>query len=239
MGAAMARIAAEKNGNVVFGADSFPKPLPFPVYKKLADAPNTANADVLIDFSHPSALPELLDYAKSRGLPVVVATTGYSEMEIAEIKKASEIVPVFFTFNMSLGINLLADLARKAAEVLGADFDIEIIEKHHNLKQDAPSGTALMLADAIEPALNYAPRFIYDRHNMRRARKKEEIGIHSVRGGNIVGEHEIIFAGTDEVITLSHSAGSKEVFAVGAFRAAQYIAAKKGGNGLYTMKDLI
>lgn len=144
---------------------------------------------------------------------------------------------MFFTYNMSLGINLLATLAKKAVDVLGNDFDIEIIEKHHNQKIDAPSGTALMLADAICEEIDKPMKYEYDRHSKREKRSKNEIGMHAVRGGTIVGEHEIIFAGRDEIITLSHSARSKEIFAVGAVNAAKYMVGK--GAGLYTMKDLI
>ena len=144
---------------------------------------------------------------------------------------------MFFTFNLSLGINLLADLAKRAAQVLGVQFDVEIIEKHHNLKKDAPSGTALMLAESVNEVYKGEKKYIYDRHNVRKAREREEIGISSIRGGTIVGEHEIIFAGHDEVITLSHSAQSKEVFAVGAVNAAVFLKDKSAG--LYDMKDLL
>ena len=138
---------------------------------------------------------------------------------------------------MSLGINLLAELAKKAAQVLGGQFDIEIVEKHHNRKKDAPSGTAIMLAEAINEELGNSKHYIYDRHSVRRPRDKDEIGMHSIRGGTIVGEHDIIFAGHDEVITLSHSAQSREVFAVGAVNAAVFLSGKPAG--LYAMKDLI
>ncbi|MCD7804800.1 MAG: 4-hydroxy-tetrahydrodipicolinate reductase [Oscillospiraceae bacterium] len=193
--------------------------------------------DVIIDFSHPSALPSLLDYAKTNGTALVLATTGYSETDIADIKSASSQIPIFFTANMSIGINLLSALAQKAATILGDDYDIEIVEKHHNQKIDAPSGTALMLADSINEARDERYNYIYDRHSQRKKRDKTEIGIHSVRGGTIVGEHEIIFAGRDEVITLSHSAASKEVFAVGAVNAAVFLSGKPAG--MYSMQDLI
>ncbi len=197
----------------------------------------TCKPDVIIDFSHPSALPSLLDYAKTNGTALVLATTGYSETDIADIKSASAQVPIFFTANMSIGINLLSALAKKAATILGDDYDIEIVEKHHNQKIDAPSGTALMLADSINEARDERYNYIFDRHSQRKKRDKTEIGIHSVRGGTIVGEHEIIFAGRDEVITLSHSAASKEVFAVGAVNAAVFLSGKPAG--MYSMADLI
>lgn len=193
--------------------------------------------DVIIDFTHPSALDGLLDYARTNGCALILATTGYSAEDVAKIKSASAEVPIFFTANMSIGINLMRELAKKAANVLGDQFDIEIIEKHHNQKIDAPSGTALMLADAINESQQDRYNYVYDRHSVRRKRDKSEIGIHAVRGGTIVGEHEIIFAGRDEVVTLSHTAYSKEVFAVGAVNAAVFMSGKPAG--LYSMSDMI
>ncbi|MGN0649237.1 MAG: 4-hydroxy-tetrahydrodipicolinate reductase [Oscillospiraceae bacterium] len=207
----------------------------FPVYKSVFDLPE--KPDVIIDFSHPSALPDLLSYGKMNNVPLVLATTGYSDDERTQITAASAQIPIFFTFNMSLGINLLVELARKATQILGGQFDVEILEKHHNLKKDAPSGTAIMIAEAINEELGGNSRFVYDRHNVRKPREKNEIGMHAVRGGTIVGEHDIIFAGHDEVITLSHSAQSKEVFAVGAVNAAVFLAGKPAR--LYAMSDLI
>lgn len=208
----------------------------FPVYKYPSEM--VEKPDVIIDFSHPSGLNDVLDYALSNGTAVVFATTGYTTEQITQIKSASTQIPVFFTFNLSLGINLLVELAKKATQVLGNQFDIELIEKHHNQKIDAPSGTALMIAEAVNAELDNSCKFVYDRHSVRKKRDKNEIGIHAVRGGTIVGEHELIFAGRDEVITLSHSATSKEVFAVGAVNAAVFMASCKG-NGLYAMKDLL
>lgn len=207
----------------------------FPIIKSVFDLPE--KPDVIIDFSHPSALPDLLSYCNMNNVPLVIGTTGYSDEEKSQITAASAKIPIFFTFNMSLGINLLAELAKKAVQVLGGQFDIEIVEKHHNRKKDAPSGTAIMLADAINEELGNKNRLVYDRHSVRKPRDKDEIGMHSVRGGTIVGEHEIIFAGHDEVITLSHSAQSREVFAVGAVNAAVFITGKPAE--LYTMADLI
>lgn len=205
----------------------------FPVFTDI----NEAKGDVIIDFSHPSALPGLLEFAVKTKTPIVVATTGLSDADIANIKEASKIVPIFFTFNMSLGINLLVELSKTASKVLGNGFDIEIIEKHHNQKLDAPSGTAIMLANAINQANDGKYTYEYDRHLKREKRATNEIGIHAVRGGNIVGDHEVIFAGHDEVITLSHSAYSKEVFAIGSINAAVFLKGKTPG--MYEMKDLI
>lgn len=207
----------------------------FPIFERLFDIPE--KPDVIIDFSHPSVLPDLLSYCKMNGTAAVIATTGYSDEERAQITSASSQIPIFFTFNMSLGINLLAELAKQAVKVLGGQFDIEILEKHHNQKKDAPSGTAIMLAEAVNEELKNKYHFVYDRHSVRRPREKTEIGISSVRGGTIVGEHDIIFAGHDEVITLSHSAQSKEVFAVGAVNAAVFLCEKPAG--MYNMNDLI
>ena len=207
----------------------------FPVYTRLSDVKE--EADVIIDFSHPSALDGLLDYCREKGAALVAATTGYSPEQIAQIRAAAKEIPVFYSRNMSLGINLLIELSKKAAQVLGPQFDIEIVEKHHNQKIDAPSGTALMLADAVNETLDEKCQYVYDRHSQRKKRSRNEIGIHSVRGGTIVGEHEIIFAGRDEVITLAHSAASKEVFAVGAVNAAVYMAGKPAG--LYDMGSML
>ena len=168
---------------------------------------------------------------------LVLATTGYDDAQIQKIQSASQQIPVFFTFNMSLGINLLVELAKKAATVLGGQFDIEIVEKHHNQKIDAPSGTAIMIANAINDTLNNEYHYVYDRHARRMKRDSKEIGMHSIRGGTIVGEHDVIFAGQDEVITLSHSAASKTVFAVGAVNAAVYLCGKPAG--MYDMKQLV
>ena len=207
----------------------------YPVFSSFNDI--NVKPDVIIDFSNVSLLDGILDYAVKNKIPAVLATTGYSDEQIAKIKKAAEIVPIFFTFNMSIGVNLLCSLAKKAAAVLGTDFDVEIIEKHHNLKVDAPSGTAIMLANAVNEQFGDSYNYEYDRHSKRAKRPKNEIGIHSVRGGTIVGQHDVIFAGRDEVSTLSHEATSKEVFAVGAIRAAKFIASKK--YGLYDMNDIM
>lgn len=207
----------------------------YPVYKSLADF--DGKADVIIDFSHPSTLTSVLEYAKSTKTPAVICTTGLSAEQKAEMGGASGEVAIFFSANMSLGVNVLVDLVKKATKVLEENFDIEIIEKHHNQKIDAPSGTALTIADAIAETLSGEAEYVYDRHSVRKKRSKNEIGIHSMRGGSIVGEHSVIFAGQDEVIEIKHTATSKEVFAVGAVKAAKFLAGKPAG--MYDMNDLI
>lgn len=207
----------------------------FPVYPSISEVKE--KADAVIDFSNPVLLDELLEYGKKNSTPLVIATTGYDDCQKKKIHDAASYCPVFFTYNYSLGVNLLASLAKKAVNVLGSEFDIEIIEKHHNQKIDAPSGTALMLADAINEELDEKMKYEYDRHSKREKRTKNEIGIHAVRGGTIVGEHEIMFAGRDEIITLSHSARSKEIFAVGAVNAAVFMKGQKAG--MYEMSDLL
>lgn len=208
----------------------------FPVYASPSEF--TGTADALIDFSSPAALSSLLELGKSRHIPLVLATTGYSEEQQAQIQEASKTVPIFRSGNFSLGINVLMNLVRRAAAALGGDYDVEIVERHHRRKVDAPSGTALMLAQAASEALPYQPGYVYERQSVRRPRGKTEIGISSVRGGNIVGDHEVIFAGRDEVIELRHSAMSREVFASGALRAARYLAGVEQP-GLYDMEDLV
>lgn len=193
-------------------------------------------ADAIIDFSHPDSLDSLLEFSKKNKIPLVIATTGYNKEQIEKIKLASKETPIFFTFNMSLGINLLLSLVKRSYKVLQDNFDVEIVEKHHNQKIDAPSGTALMIADAINEEANNKFQYIYNRQNVRKKREKNEIGIHSIRAGTIVGEHEVIFSGKDETISITHTATSKKVFAFGAVRAAEFIKDKKPG--LYSMEDL-
>lgn len=207
----------------------------FPVFKTIGEV--NIPADVIVDFSHPALLDSILCYVNEKNIPAVLATTGYSAEATAKIRKAAERSPLFFTFNMSLGVNLLVSLSKRAAEVLGDAFDVEIVEKHHNQKLDAPSGTAVMLADAINEVYGNEMTYEFDRHSKREKRPAKQIGIHSVRGGNIVGEHDVIFAGRDEVVTLSHQATSKQVFAVGAIRAAKFIKDKSAG--LYDMNNIL
>lgn len=237
MGHAVARAVADSaDVCVAAGFDiNPPTDVDFPVYTSLSEV--CEKIDAIIDFSHPSMTDEILEFAKDTNTPAVICTTGLSGEQISRIEQSSKTVPIFFSANMSLGVNLLIDLAKRAAKVLEDNFDIEIIEKHHNQKIDAPSGTALAIADAISDTVSYEAEYTYDRHSVRQKRGKAEIGIHAVRGGTIVGEHSVIFAGCDEVIELKHSAASKEVFAVGAVKAAVFVKAAKPG--LYSMTDLI
>ena len=208
----------------------------YPVYADPMEYPGTV--DCIIDFSNPAALSGLLRYCKQTGAAVVLATTGYTPEQLSEIEDASKEIRIFKSANMSLGINVLLSLVKQATKVLGGSCDIEIVEKHHNRKLDAPSGTAIMIADAAASELAEQPEYVYERHSVRRKRQKTEIGISAVRGGTIVGEHEILFAGTDEVLELRHSAYSREIFANGAVRAAQFLSGRTAP-GLYNMEDLV
>lgn len=209
----------------------------YPVFAKASDIPSDITADAIVDFSNPAALEDLLVYATAKKVPLILCTTGYTAEQIAQIENASKTIPVFRSGNMSVGINLLADLIKKACAILGEDFDVEIIERHHKRKIDAPSGTALMLADAANEALPYNAEYTYERESSRKPRERNEIGISSVRGGTIVGVHDVIFAGHDEVLELRHTAASRDIFAKGAIKAAKYITAKSAG--LYSMKDVL
>ena len=211
----------------------------YPVFASPEELPESyrATGDVLIDFSHPSALEGVLTLAHRMDIPLVLATTGLSEAQIDMVKRAAEKSAIFFSFNMSLGINLMSALAKTAARILGGQFDIEIIEKHHNRKIDAPSGTAILLANAVSEALPFTPQLSYERQSRREKRGKDEIGIHSIRGGTIVGEHELLFAGQDETLRITHTAYSRDVFATGALSAACFMAGKPAG--LYDMNALI
>lgn len=208
----------------------------YPAFKTLAEC--DVEADVVIDFSNASAVNALLDECVARKLPVVLCTTGLSEEQLAKVDKASESTAVLRSANMSLGINLLMKLLKEAAKVLSpAGFDIELVEKHHNQKVDAPSGTAIALADSINEALDEKYTYNYDRSKERKKREKNEIGIVAVRGGTIVGQHDVIFAGADEVIEFQHTAYSKAVFGKGAVEAAKFLAGKPAGH--YDMSDVI
>lgn len=237
MGHAVTAAANAAKDTVVAGIDRMPGDGTFPVYPTAADCPDTVDADAIVDFSNPSAFDGVLAYALAKRLPLVVATTGLSPAQTDAIRAAAQTIPVFFSSNMSLGVALLAALTKKAAAVLGDSFDIEILEMHHNRKLDAPSGTALMLADAAKEGLAYEPTYVYDRHERRQKRDPHEIGIASLRGGTVVGEHQVILAGEDETITLSHRAQSRGIFAVGALRAAHFLTEQPAG--LYTMDDLL
>jgi len=238
MGRVVASIVAEDPGVVVVaGFDiSAQESVGFPVFADPMEF--SGEADVVIDFSSPLALEKLLSYGLLHKTPLVLCTTGYSPEQIIAIEGAAELIPVFRSGNMSLGINLLIDLVKRACAVLGESFDVEIVERHHRRKVDAPSGTALMLADAAASALPYSSEYVFGRNDRRQPRDAREIGISAVRGGTIVGEHDVIFAGLDEVIELRHSATSRNVFAVGAIKAAKFIAAC-GKPGLYDMREVL
>ncbi len=205
----------------------------YPIFPSFSDV--VERIDVVIDFSSPSCLDNILEFCKKNSCGAILCTTGYSDSDIEKIKKASEDIAIFRSGNMSLGINLLINLVKKATSTLYG-FDVEIIEKHHNQKVDAPSGTALMLAEAVKE-VDGEKFFNYGREGLCGKRDKNEIGIHAVRGGTIVGEHDVIFAGNNETITLSHQASDRSVFANGAITASVYIASKK--QGLYDMSDVI
>lgn len=208
----------------------------YPVFSDIQDC--DVPADVVIDFSNAAAVDGLLEYCEAKALPVVLCTTGLSEEQLGKVEQASGKTAVLRSANMSLGVNLLMKLLREAAQVLaGEGFDIEIVERHHNKKVDAPSGTAIALADAVNEGLDEKKTYVYDRSRERKARGKEEIGISAVRGGTIVGEHEVIFAGEDEVIEFKHTAYSKALFAKGAVAAAKFLAGREPGR--YDMADVI
>ena len=230
-----AAVAQRKDCEIVAGIDIVDdSTLGFPVFANYDEV--EVKADVIIDFSNPSLLPAMLSYAVKTNTGVVLATTGLTDEQIKTVEDASETVPVFFSYNMSIGVSLLCELSKVAAKVLGNGFDVEIVEAHHNQKLDAPSGTAIMLGNAIKEEMPDA-YFEYDRHSKREKRHTNEIGIHSVRGGTIVGEHEVIFAGNDEIVKLSHSARSRAIFANGAVNAAVFLKNKE--NGVYNMSNLV
>ena len=208
----------------------------FPIFTSPAQF--VGEADAVIDFSSPAALDGLLEFAKATKTPLILATTGYSPEQIAKIGAAALEVPIFRSANMSLGINVLIELVKKAASVLGDSYDIEIVERHHRRKVDAPSGTALMIADAAASSCGHETEYVFERHSVRHPRDKKEIGISAVRGGTIVGEHEIIFAGHDEVMEIKHTALSREIFAQGAVEAAKFMASITAP-GLYDMSQLV
>ena len=210
--------------------------LGYPVFKSVAEI--DVSADAIIDFSSPKVVDALLDYSVEKNLPLVLCTTGLSEEQIGKVEEASKKVAVLRSANMSLGINTLFKLLEAATGVLSpAGFDMEIVEKHHNQKLDAPSGTAIALADVLKATAGDDYYYVYDRSQVRQKREPKEIGLSAVRGGTIVGEHEVIFAGEDEVITIKHTAYSKAVFGKGALEAAVFLAGKNPG--LYNMQDVI
>ena len=208
----------------------------YPVFTNLTDC--QVEADVIIDFASAKAVDGLLDYCVERQIPVVLCTTGLSNEQLLHVEEASKKVAVLKSGNMSLGINTIQKLVAQAAKVLApAGFDVEIVEKHHNQKLDAPSGTAIMLADSVNEAMDNQYTYVYDRSQVRKVRDQKEIGISAVRGGTIVGEHEVFFCGEDEVVEIKHTAYSKAIFGKGALKAAVYLAGKP--SGMYTMADVI
>ncbi|HHT94732.1 MAG TPA: 4-hydroxy-tetrahydrodipicolinate reductase [Clostridia bacterium] len=230
--------SGKEDMNIACGVDLSVKDNPhFPVFTAANDIPSSMDIDAVIDCSHPSGAVSTVRFCKKYKKPLVYATTGLDKEQMNLLHELSKHVAVFQSANMSLGVNLLIKLCKQAATFLGNDFDIEIIEKHHNQKIDAPSGTALKIADEINQSLNNQMTYVYDRQSKREKRDKKEIGIHAVRGGNIVGQHEVIFAGQDETITISHGAFSKDIFAQGALRAVLFIKDKPAG--LYGMDDLL
>ena len=228
-------VSQRKDCEIVAGIDIVEDSnIGFPIFQNYNEI--EVKADVIIDFSNPALLSSMLEYALKTNTAVVLATTGLSDIQIKEVEDASKVIPVFFSYNMSLGVSLLCELSKTAAKILGSDFDVEIIEAHHHQEIDAPSGTAIMLANAVKEEMpdDY---FEYDRHSKREKRHTNEIGIHSIRGGTIVGEHQVIFAGNDEIVTLSHSARSKAIFSQGAVNAAVFLSGKE--SGIYNMSDLV
>lgn len=229
-------IAGTPESRVVAGFDyREDTTLPFPVYTNLENC--TEKVDVIIDFSHFKAFPDIFAYASANKIPIVIATTGLSDEDLEAVNQGAQAFPVFKTANMSIGVNLIARILKEMAGTLENGFDIEIIEKHHNKKIDAPSGTALLLADAVNDGLTDKKEYNFGRHGRDAKRMENEMGIHAVRGGTIPGEHTVMFAGNDEIIEVKHMALSKKVFAEGAVRAAQYLVTKKPG--LYDMSMLI
>ncbi len=238
MGQVISRIIKEDKGiEIVAGVDAYTGLAnDYPVFESIEKC--DVDVDVIIDFSTATAVDGLLDYCVEKQVPVVLCTTGLSEEQLQKVQDASKKVAVLKSANMSLGVNLLMKLIADAVKVLApAGFDVEIVEKHHNQKVDAPSGTALALADSINDAMDHTYEYVYDRSQVRKKRDKQEMGIVAVRGGTIVGEHEVIFAGEDEVITFEHTAHSKAIFGKGAVEAAKFLKGKAAG--LYDMKDVI
>ena len=230
-------VAADKDAEIVAGIDIVDnRQNPYPVFTNIDDC--NVEADVIIDFASAKAIDKLLDYVETRKIPVVLCTTGLSEEQLARVEEVSKKVAVLKSANMSLGINTLFKVLKSVSPLLAeAGFDIEIVEKHHHFKVDAPSGTALALGDAVNESLPEKYEYKFDRSQDRIPRPKNEIGFFSVRGGTIVGEHDVIFAGEDEVITFSHTAYSKSVFAKGAVEAAKFLKGQPAGH--YTMKEVI
>ncbi|GAA0075792.1 4-hydroxy-tetrahydrodipicolinate reductase [Clostridium sp. CTA-5] len=224
-----------KNLEIIAGVDRFPSETSYPIYKNTEEL--NIDYDVLLDFSRADALPGLINLTEKTKKPLVICSTGFSNEDLALIDEKSKTLPLFRSANMSLGINLLNSLLRKVAPLLYGSYDIEIIEKHHNQKVDSPSGTAVLLADTIKESIAEETKFVYGRSGSSK-REENEIGIHAIRGGSIVGDHDVIFAGSGEIIELSHKAISREVFAIGALKACEYMGTISDP-GLYNMDDVI
>lgn len=222
------------NLKIAAGVDKFGKSSDYPVYENILAC--TEKIDVVLDFSRPDSLDNLLDYSKQNNIPVVLCTTGYTNEQIEKINEYSKTIPVFRSANMSLGVNIVNNILKKVSALLYSNYDIEIIEKHHNQKVDSPSGTALLLANTIKNAIPEETNFVYGREGIGK-RSHKDIGIHAVRGGSIVGDHEVIFAGQGETIEISHYAVSRDVFAAGALKACEYMAGKSAG--LYSMDNVL
>lgn len=230
------KIASRSDCRIVAGVDQQAGAVgDIPVYASFADLKEKTG--VVIDFSSPAGAVAAANFCAEHGMPCVICSTGLSKEDEAALEAASEKIPVFRSANMSVGVNVLIELAKRAVTLFDGEFDIEIVEKHHHNKLDAPSGTALMIADAINEAAGGQYEYVYDRHDVRRKRDAKELGISAVRGGGIVGEHEVLFCGPEEVVTLSHSAQSRGVFADGAVQAALFLAGCQPG--YYTMTDLL
>ena len=234
MGKVLTKCANEDSElEIVCGSSKDDLDVPFKTYHKMSEVEELA--DVIIDFSHHSTIDDTLSYAIKTKTPLVIATTGFNDEELEKIKESSNIIPIFHSSNMSLGVNVLIKLVKEAAKSLNG-FDIEIIEKHHNKKLDAPSGTAVMIANGVKEVLPDS-EYIYGRHGRSDKRSSNEIGIHAIRGGTIVGEHTTIFAGHDEVVEIKHSAQSKDIFAKGAIAAAKFLVKQEAG--YYNMNNML
>ena len=237
MGQSLERlISKQEDLEIVAGVSrNAPEGCKYPVFRDIRNC--NIGANIIINFSRPETVESIAEYAAKNNIAVVEGTSGLSSSQLGMLRDLSQKVPVLQAANTALGFHLLVDLVKQAAIVLSQDFDIEIIEKHHNAKVDAPSGAALIIADAIDTVVDVPPERVYDRHSVRAARKKRELGIHSIRGGNIIGEHTVLFAGENELVEIKHTAQSKDIFASGALQAAKFVAAQKPG--MYTMKDVI
>lgn len=237
MGIVISKLCIDnENYKIVAGIDKNQKQLfEYPVYCSPLDC--SEDADVIIDFSTSSAVESILNFSVEHKIPMVICTTGLTSKLIDKIQGASKKIPVLLASNTSVGVNLIINLVKKAVKSLDNSFDIEIIEKHHNQKIDAPSGTALAIADAINEVSSVPMEYVYDRHSFRKKRSTNEIGIHSLRGGTIVGEHEVIFAGNDEILELKHTAMSKNIFGIGALKASEFLSKKTPG--MYSMDDVL